>query len=833
MLEPGRRVGPFEIVGPLGSGGMGQVYRARDVRLEREVALKFLHSVEGPRATARIMHEARAASALNHPNICHVYDVGESEDEPWIAMELVDGVPLNDRIATGALSIHAAVRFAIQIADALAHAHDRGIVHRDLKSSNIVCSGDRAIVLDFGIARRIGPAVDETATRSGGTIADSQVGTVAYAAPEVLRGALADARSDLWALGVVLFEMATGTRPFTGTTTYEVASAILENPTPPLPGGLPASFRSVVSRLLQKEPTLRYATAAEVRAALQTIESEPVSRARRAWLPWAVSTVIVAAAAITWAVLPARAPRLSNLQLLSTFDGSHASPALSPDGDLLAFVAKDADGIPQVWIKNLPEGAPVKITSGPAAAERPRWHPKTKQIVFARRGQGIWSVAPLGGTPTRLVQSGFNPDFSRDGERLVWEITSDIFVAASDGSTARKIARIPPRFYSVPRRPALSPDGRRIAFFQAELGPNGDLWVVSADGGDARRLTTDVREAGAPVWTPDGRRIIYSSARAGSRTLWHVRADGGEPEPLTTGTGEDDEPELSADGRRLIFTNVRNTWQIRAANAAGERTLLDRRRELLMPLFSPDGSRITFFGRAQYAVAIFTMARDGSDIRQLTGDREINHHPRWSADGEWVWFYQARPKVTVRRVPALGGAAVDMLPWDWHRQSSLSFDRSGRLLVYTWQYGPGEKGSEPEVTRIRDVARGTERDLPPPHMHHPKFSPDGAWIAGSRHDGIGICRTDGAQCRLVVKLPGLAMAQWSQDGSRIYFLRPSLGAGEQELASIAVDGADERTERRIGPFRAVDRHFDMSSVGELVWAPFLEGRRELWFADLN
>jgi serine/threonine protein kinase len=272
----GREVGPYAILAPLGAGAMGTVYRAHDQRLGRDVALKVLvedRPDDGERRT-RLAREARAAASLNHPGICTIHDVGEAGGQPFIVMELVDGQPLSARVAGRPLSTDDVVRFGVQLADALAHVHDRGLVHRDVKSANIMITPDgRAKLVDFGLARpAVVPCLDGTTeAASSRTRPGSTAGTVPYMAPEQLRGQLADARTDVWALGVVLYEMATGQRPFQGRTAFELSAAIFHD-APVVPSRVPAGLRRVIVRCLEKEPARRYQQASEVRASLEMID---------------------------------------------------------------------------------------------------------------------------------------------------------------------------------------------------------------------------------------------------------------------------------------------------------------------------------------------------------------------------------------------------------------------------------------------------------------------------------------------------------------------------------------------------------------------------------
>jgi TolB-like protein/Flp pilus assembly protein TadD len=314
-LVPGQRFGAYEVVARIGHGGMGEVYRAHDTNLGRDVALKVLASTDAGDLIARerLVREARTASKLNHPNVCTVYDAGLLDDRVFIAMELVEGETLSTSLARGALPVDRVLRYATQLADGLAHAHQRGVIHRDLKSANIVITPDgRAKILDFGLARQLQDDVGAMTTAGDLTGPGAIVGTTAYMAPELLRGAAADVQTDIWSLGVVMFEMATGSRPFTGTSVYEVTSAILTAPTPPLPPGSPGALQSIVRTCLAKEPGERYQQAPEVRAALEAASwssgatTAAVTRPRSAHWQAAVGVALVVLAVLGWIVWSGR-----------------------------------------------------------------------------------------------------------------------------------------------------------------------------------------------------------------------------------------------------------------------------------------------------------------------------------------------------------------------------------------------------------------------------------------------------------------------------------------------------------------------------------------------
>jgi Tol biopolymer transport system component len=393
-----------------------------------------------------------------------------------------------------------------------------------------------------------------------------------------------------------------------------------------------------------------------------------------------------------------------------------------------------------------------------------------------------------------------------------------------------------PAYYNVPRMAALSPDGSSIVYFQAEAGPNGDFWRIPVSGGTPTRLTSDLREGSWPAWTPDGRTLVFSSSRGGSRTLWQLAAEGGEPVALTVGAGEDDQPEISADGRQLAYSNVRNRWDLRVRNLANgaERTLMQRVIELLFPMFSPDGRHIAAFGRADYAVAIFTIGADGQNFRQLTTGRELNHMPRWGHDGQDVYFFQNAPTHTFRKVSALGGPSAAFRDWRWETNGAPSFDPTGRFIAYSKQRAPGAPPTGIEQTMIHDVATGQERALPGPVTYPGGWSPDGTSIVGWQRAApnerwVTVCVVADGTCR---RLTQGYMPRWSPNDGRLYFVRLVAG-GSTDLWTIAADGTDERRVFDLGAFRPIDVFFDVSKQGEVVWAPFHAGDRQVWSAAIK
>jgi serine/threonine protein kinase len=521
----GRTVAHFRIGEPLGSGGMGVVYQAEDIRLGRLVALKFLapELVRDPRAKERFLTEARAASALEHPNLCMILEVGESEDGLlFLAMPCYDGESLERRIARGPLPIEEALDFASQAARGLAKAHQHGIIHRDVKPGNLFVTSDGVVkVLDFGIAKLMGEV--------GPTRLGAVLGTPSYMAPEQTRGEEVDARTDVWSLGVVLYEMLTGRRPFTGGSGAAVVHAVLhETPEPlvRLRPEVPAELERIVSRMLAKAPEKRYADAAEALAELRNALGLPTTgsvsphgtRRPRRRLTWATLGAIVLATGVivgllawrrgsaTPALVPGQITRLTDLE------GNETTPSLSSDGTFFVY-AKLVEGNFDLFLQRVPDGNPLNLTDGsPADDIQPAFSPNDQQIAFRseREGGGIFIMGATGEAPRRLTNFGYNPAWSPDGREIAvaTEGAFDPKARYSQSQIFRiDIATGKQRSLSVRDgvQPAWSPHGLRIAFWGlAQPGARRVIWTVPVDGGSPVSVVDDAFYNWSPVWSPDG-----------------------------------------------------------------------------------------------------------------------------------------------------------------------------------------------------------------------------------------------------------------------------------------------------------------------------------------
>jgi Tol biopolymer transport system component len=560
----------------------------------------------------------------------------------------------------------------------------------------------------------------------------------------------------------------------------------------------------------------------------------------------------------------AGAPLAAGFTLLSTAGEPQSQATFSPDGTALAFVARDAAGVDQVWRRELTrEGASetaVALTAGTVPVSTPRWG-RDGAIVFARRDEGIWSVPASGGEARRIVERGSRPNLSRDGRRLVFERQGEgIWVANADGTDARRVAGIPETwiFAWAYRHPALSPDGSEVVYFQPLAGRFGDFFRISAGGGQPRRLTHDLAEAGTPAWLPDASAVVVSSTRDGARNLWLVPLDGGAPRPMTVGAGDDVSPDVSRDGRFLVYTTVRSTFTVTLRDpASGEDRPIHTRRTTLLwrPALSPRGDRVAFFGgHKPGSVRTFVADLAGATAPLVVppsapGFDQI--HPTWSADGETLYYYEDYVEAwrvapdgsglrldptavapTYRTIAATGGASRPILdPWWFDVQRWSAPDPDGRAIVYT-RYD--ERGAARE-TLLRDLASGAETVLPRV-LRRASFSPDGTRILGTVPDSEAVhCRRDGGDC--VVVGPART-ATWSADGQTIFMRREGRPLEDPELASVDVvavpaEGGTERLLAHLEPLQRDNDEVTVGPDGTIAWIAHRRGNRELWTARLD
>ena len=715
---------------------MGEVWKAWDPRLERTVAIKIL-SAPSDAVAAGTLAEARAASKLNHPNICTVYEVGTAAGRSFIVMELVEGRPISELIPSDGLSADTVIRYGIQIAEALEHAHESGVVHRDLKGANVMVTAEgRLKLIDFGIATTLAAVTGDDVTREQPASSGGAVGTLAYMAPEVLKGGDATPRSDIWSLGVLLYEMAAGQGPFIGTTQTDVVAAIVKETQAPLPERVPPALRSVIQRCLLKEPARRYAHAGSVQSALEAIASTtgvaPVVGHGGAG-PWSktrmvgVAALIVAVGLTYWLGFTGAASdgpglRLANAARVTGAGGDESAPSLSRDGRMLAYQATTAEGgQPDIWVMQVGSGAPINRTADTTEADRaPVWAPDDSAIAFhsTRDGGGYYVMPALGGPARRVIDSPSQgrPQWSPDGSELAGVVQDgdrrQIEIVSLQTGAKRSI----PLTHSTRRFDlSWSPDGRFFAIVDAisDEGEIGDLLVISATDGRDHSIADGRFAVWAPSWSRDSRTLYFVSNRDGNMDLWEQRVSGdgsalGVAARVTNGVGMRFAA-LSGDGSRVAYSQgnrVANLWRVplgkgRPATWADAEQLTHDQAFAELFALSPDGQQLYFSSDRSGNQELWAMPAGGGEIRQLTFEPTPDWAGSVSPDGAQLAFYSFRSgNRDIWVMPTAGGVARqlttdranDLLP-SWSPDGeTIAFmsTRSGQQNIWTMPAGGGD-----------------------------------------------------------------------------------------------------------------------------------------------
>ncbi len=745
-LEPNSQLGPYRIVAPLGAGGMGEVFRARDPKLDRDVAIKVLPAnlAADQDALGRFEREAKAVAALSHPNILAIHDFGQAGGRHYAVMELLEGQTLRQVLEVGPLPPKKAIEFGRQIAEGLAAAHGKGIVHRDLKPENLFVTRDGHVkILDFGLARQsVAPAAgDTTLATMHSTEPGVVLGTVGYMAPEQVRGQAADHRADIFAFGVVLYEMLTGQRAFERATGAETMTAILRDEPPALTtvrDTVPPALERVVDHCLEKRPEDRFQSARDLAFALgasvgsASTRSGPAPSIDVPRRPSSRAALVAAGALLAGLAGGALLHRqLGGVRAAEkpidvrylTYSGQDFSPTSSADGRSVAF-RSDRDGHARIWLKQLSTGTEVALTEGPLD-DFPQFAPDGSTVLFTRIAAGgsraLFKVPVLGGEPRRIVENATDGAWSPDGSHIAFlrlqpaspgKIAATVLtVAASDGTSQRPLIRVDGSGLAAPR---WSPDGTKISMTGTAVGAGSfSLRVVNVETGAVEIVVapTTSSRPWAARWSPSGR-LMYTSGQvtAGSLagttgrlmaiepgsnhsvTLFSsadslgrftlldenravvesqasrqniVQWAGGTGTPLSVGRASDRQPIYSPDGKWIVFSSDRtgnlDLWE--SSVATGElRQLTDDPGDDWDPVFTPAGHLLWSSNRSGN-FELWTAEGDGSNARQLTHDGVDAENPNPSADGKWIVYGSTRPnQAGIWRARADGSEATLLVP---------------------------------------------------------------------------------------------------------------------------------------------------------------------------
>ena len=807
---PGQSISHYRLLSRLGSGGMGVVYKAEDLELGRYVALKFLSDdlARDPNAYERFRREARAASALNHPNICTIYEVGEQEGNVFIAMECLEGHSLRDLLRGAPLDFDRVLELALEISDALDAAHGRGIIHRDIKPGNIfVTDRGHAKLLDFGLAKLSLPislGTTTTASDSNLTSPGTTLGTVAYISPEQALGKDLDSRSDLFSFGVVLYEMATGALPFSGNTSAAIFDSILHGaPAPPVHvnPSLPQECERIINTALEKDPDVRYQSASELRADLKRLKRDTDSdkflgavdhtsgsrrraQARRTkrlgWLAGAALFIVVAA--IVWILTPSAPVRVTGIKQI-TRDGVFKG-SLITDGSRLYFTQLRAHA--ELGQVSTAGGETLGVNTPFQNAFVCGINPDHSALLVGEYNGSapsrFWSLPLPTGSLRRLSDTdGSEAQWSPDGRQLVYTRGVDMYLADGDGAHSRKLQS----FAGFPNHVRFSPDGQHLRFTLTPTGKNiSSLWEMKADGSNLH-LVFPGWKADSMIccgeWSADGRYYVFVvQNQAGTKDLWinreHPKYFGGRNSPMQLTSG----PLWYSDP---VFHPQLNRVFVNGVLLQGELVRYDAKTNHFQSYisgvsageadFSPDGQSIVYVSYPE--LALWRARIDGTQKTQLTYAPLYATLPRWSPDGKEIAFIgtEAGKPWRIYLISPDGGTPRELLPQD-REENDATWSPDGNRIAF----GRQSYGMDFGELEIQIYDRTTLQTSPIPGSHglfSPRWSPDGRHLAALSPDSKNLMLFDFQTAQWSVWLHAddgeIGYPVWAKDGESIYVER--------------------------------------------------------------
>jgi eukaryotic-like serine/threonine-protein kinase len=812
-LTPGTMLGQYEIVSPLGAGSMGEVYRARDTRLDRVVAIKVLPELASSDQTRllRFETEARAAASLNHPNILAVYQMGTYFGVPYMVSELLEGRTLTETIRRGALPYRKAIHYGAQIARGLAAAHEKGIIHRDLKPDNLfVTKDDRVKILDFGLAKVIPPKESISVAAPTITLPGVAMGTVGYMSPEQIRGFATDHRTDIFALGAILYEMVMGKHIFQRPTSADTMAAILNEEPPsiarPAPDTPPALER-VIRRCLEKNPEQRFHSAYDLAFALEAVDEPsgavpvathktPIVR-KNSRYRWATAASLIALAALVAAYFVSRplpAPKVANYVQL-TYDGQPKA-LIGTDGSRLYLKLGEprlggfaSPGLAEMSVSG---GEVRRLATPPSLSISPVDLSPDGSEFLAISGQGVppkgplWSLSVFGGSLRKLGDLvAETAAWSPNGKMLAYTNLGELFIARADGTESHKLLGIGGDIRSI----AWSPDGSHLRFDSSETtGGTGQQleWEVAADGSGLHRLLAgwhDPPNECCGKWTADGKYFVFQS----NSQIWALPRSSGvfrsDPQPvlLTSSPMSLSSPLPGKDGKKLfvIGQTFRGELMRHDAKSGQFRPFLGGISAEYID-FSKDGQWVAY---VSYREGTLWRSRlDGSERQQLTYPPMYPVLPRWSPDGKKIIFFEfargAGQPARMYETSADGGTPRPLLPQDSSHQLDPNWSPDGSRIVFA-----GESNDPSSTIRILDITSQQVSTVPgSPGLYSPRWSPDGRYLAAFSGESKTLLLFDFQTAKWTTLASGsLGWLNWSHDGQSVCFFDFSRGNSVERI----------------------------------------------------
>ena len=867
----GKELATYKVEKFLGAGGMAEVYLARDTKLDRMIALKILpwHFLADANRIARFQREARALSSLNHPNLITIYEVGEANGLHFIAMEFVQGETLSSQRTK--LSLKQLLSIVGDVAEALAAAHQSGVVHRDIKPDNVMVRPDGYVkVLDFGLVKLM--EVSSEILDAANTQLGVAMGTLSYMSPEQAAGEPIDHRTDIWSLGVVLYELVTGQRPFTGDSRQSTINAILSiDPARPsaLNPALPAELDQVLNKALEKDRELRYQTAsdfrADIRRVLRAIDSSPSSssgqtrtlvarpfQGRRLWPAIAVLLLVATSVAMWYyresnTIAGPNWTGATRLQL-TTQPGTEAYPVFAPDGQNFVYTSNESGNF-DLFVQRVGGKNSHPLTPNTPSDEiQPAISPNGERIAFrsTRQPAGIYVMERTGENVRLVTEACYHPSWAPNGKQIVCSTFGhDIPATRNNWPSALWIVDVESGNKRMlcendAMQPSWSPHGYRIAFwFQPPSAGRSDIATISSAGGAIEVITTDASTNWNPVWSPDGKFVYFASDRSGSMSFWRVAIDEttgkvqGEPAPVATPSTFNRHLNFSNDGRRLIYVQTDQRANIQAIrfDPKAERTVGDPfwitrgDRLIVRPELSEDGTRFVMRVPRRTQDDIAVVNRDGTNWRDLTLDKSFDRYPRWSPDGKKIVFTSDRS----------GRYEIWTVDADGTNLRQLTFDSPGDTTFPLWSPDGSQilfhSNFANKIVKFNEEwSKQTPQTLPTPQgvvrFVAWDWSPDGKKLIGTMsRPPLEIAWFSFETNRYESLVPFEGSPMWLPDSTRFVFFA--------ENKAYISDIKSKRVREIFASHDGNLRSIDISPDGTMLYFTVYSSDSDIWLLDLQ